>query len=180
MVLFLEGKVVSEYVRRSDVLEAMGPGHPLRKLVENCLENEPEKRPTASDIVEQFKLHRENADGSKDSLVRTPENIVLVPPADHFDYRFKIIVFGGLGITKSTIIHRFIKPNVSFHSLTRLDRQSFTFDEYFEKLLVRGKWIHLHIVDSNGQERFQNLRDVVPQIYRRVRVQLLLSILVAR
>ena len=169
-MFLLDGEVIEEHIRRSEELYKLGPSHPLKNLVESCLENKPESRPTASKIVVELRQHRNMIGNSTTSLQgETSHEVFLLPQTHHFDYRFKIVVLGEVGVGKSTIIRRFVRPDEPFKNLPRLDRQKFTFDEYFEQLQVRGKWVHLHIVDSNGQERFHNIRDIVPQIYRNVK-----------
>ena len=84
----------------------------------------------------------------------------------HFQYKFKIIVLGESDVGKSTIIHRFIHPEAGFPGIKLPATVGLA--EHHERLQVRGKWIHLHLVDTAGQERFHNAADLVPQMYRGV------------
>ncbi len=44
---------LTEVERRAEFLEEMGP-HPLRRLAEQCLYNDPRRRPTAAAIVQEL------------------------------------------------------------------------------------------------------------------------------
>ena len=54
--LIPDGEIVPEYKRRHEDLEEMGPSHPLRNLVLQCLENSPEERPSAGEIKEKLNI----------------------------------------------------------------------------------------------------------------------------
>ena len=54
MTFISDGEIVPEYIRRSEDLEEMGPDHPLHSLVLQCLDNIPEKRPSAGKIIEEL------------------------------------------------------------------------------------------------------------------------------
>lgn len=144
----------------------MGPSHPLRDLVFSCLENDPRKRPNAEEALEQLKAHRAPVESkvSNKDVERNPPSISRISSEGHFDYKFKIIVLGESDVGKSTIIYRFIKPNAGFPSV--MLPPTIALSDYHERLQVRGKWIHLHLVDTAGTERFHNATDLMPQMYR--------------
>ena len=162
--------MLDEHDRRSAELTEMGPSHPLRYLVYSCLENDPHKRPNAEEVVEQLKVLRlpveSEPKGSEENVARSLTNISRISTESHFEYKFKIIVLGESDVGKSTIIYRFINPTASFPNV--LLPSTVALAEHHERLQVRGKWIHLHLVDTAGHDRFHNSADLVPQIYRGV------------
>ena len=138
----------------------MEPEHPLRPLVLQCLENNPDHRPTAPDLVDVVSFFKENNDShrSQDNLqCRRPIHRV----ADgQYDYEFKVVMVGDQGVGKTSIATKFVRPNFPFQ-----DRMPYTiaYGEYNERLQLKGKTILLQIVDTSGQF---DTTSSIPQLYR--------------
>ena len=152
--------MVPEAFRRSQDLYEMEPEHPLRPLVLRCLENNPDDRPTAHDLVNAVSVFKENNDfhRSQDNLqCRRPIHRVA---AGQYDYEFKVVIVGDQGVGKTSIATKFVRPNLPFQ-----DRLPCTiaFDEYNERLQLKGKSILLQIVDTSGQF---DTASSLPQPYR--------------
>ena len=50
--VLIGGKIVPQYMRRTEYLEEMCPDHALQNLVHQCLETVPEDRPSAAEIIQ--------------------------------------------------------------------------------------------------------------------------------
>ena len=161
--LIPDGKIVPEYIRRHEDLEELGPSHPLRNLVLQCLENSPEKRPSAGEI--------------KDKLSKAASGTLSGSPFDdrdagmshnHYDHKFKLVVLGESSVGKTSIVARFLNAN------KQLSEISFTrnveSEDHFVRLRLRDtdKSVHLHIVDVGGH-RSTKASSLAPQIFRRAR-----------
>jgi len=62
LLLYVDGNVVPEYIRRSEDINEMRPDHPLRPIVIRCLNNVPEERPSATELVELLELFKTQSD----------------------------------------------------------------------------------------------------------------------
>lgn len=142
-----DGRIVPEAFRRSEDLYEMELEHPLRPLVLQCLENNPDHRPTAHDLVDAVSVFKENNDfhRSQDDLhCRGPIHRI----ADgRYDYEFKVVMVGDQGVGKTSIATKFVRPNLPFQD--RLP-STIAHGEYNERLQLKGKSILLQIVDTSG------------------------------
>ena len=159
--LIPDGEIVPEYKRRHEDLEEMGPSHPLRNLVLQCLENSPEERPSAGEIKEKLsKAISETLSGSPSDVRDAVKSI------DHYDHKFKLVVLGEAGVGKTSIVTRFLDTN------SQLSEISFSRNvesgDHFVGLRLPDKSIHLHIVDVGGH-KLTKASNLVPQIFRDVR-----------
>ncbi|KAL1243790.1 Ras-related protein [Trichinella spiralis] len=77
---------------------------------------------------------------------------MLQEPEDSFDYLFKIVLIGDMGIGKTCVVQRF--KNGTF-----LERQGSTIgvDFTMKTLIVDGKRVKLQVWDTGGQERFRTI-----------------------
>ncbi|CAI5447828.1 unnamed protein product [Caenorhabditis angaria] len=71
---------------------------------------------------------------------------------DGFDYLFKIVLIGDMGVGKTCVVQR-------FRNGTFVDRQGTTIgvDFTMKTLVVDGKRVKLQIWDTGGQERFRTI-----------------------
>lgn len=156
----LDGKIVPEYMRRSEDLHEIDITHPLRLLVRQCLEDDPKVRPTAHQLVNEFMEHKNNNEfqRSQDSINRT--HIIHHMPGGNYDYEFKIVVVGDAAVGKTSIITRFVRPGLGFQ-----ERRPVTLNigEFNERVQLKGKTVFLQIVDTPGQ---MNVTSTFPQFYR--------------
>ncbi|PFX32731.1 GTP-binding protein ypt2 [Stylophora pistillata] len=157
-----DGKIVPETIRRSEDLHEIQPEHPLRPLVLVCLEDEPEDRPTAENLVNTLT-------GFKDSNEqhRSQENLNSRKRVDRvtfgqYDYEFKVVLVGDLGVGKTSIGRKFVLPSRPFQDYMPT---TIAGGEYNERLQLKGKSIFLQIVDTAGE--FNNSSSL-PQLYRGV------------
>uniref|UniRef100_A0A914IBH1 Ras-related protein Rab-43 n=1 Tax=Globodera rostochiensis TaxID=31243 RepID=A0A914IBH1_GLORO len=73
-------------------------------------------------------------------------------PDDSFDYLFKVVLIGDMGIGKTCVVQR-------FKNGTYIEKQGTTIgvDFTMKTLMVEGKRIKLQIWDTGGQERFRTI-----------------------
>lgn len=161
MVFFLvDGRIVPEAFRRSQDLYEVKPEHPLRPLVLQCLENNPDDRPTAHELVDEVSVFKEENDfhRSQDNLqCRRPIHRIA---NGQYDYEFKVVMVGDRGVGKTSIATKFVRPNLPFQD--RLPT-TIAYGEYNERLQLKGKSILLQIVDTSGQF---DTTSSLPQLYR--------------
>ncbi|VDM56962.1 unnamed protein product [Angiostrongylus costaricensis] len=71
---------------------------------------------------------------------------------DGFDYLFKIVLIGDMGVGKTCVVQR-------FRNGTYVDRQGTTIgvDFTMKTLVIEGKRVKLQIWDTGGQERFRTI-----------------------
>ncbi|XP_068682356.1 uncharacterized protein [Montipora foliosa] len=158
-----DGEIVPEYIRRSEDLEEMGPGHPLHSLVCKCLENIPDERPTAADLVKALLKLSKTTEG-KISGNPAVEKIGLTSPIQS-DHKFKLLVLGESGVGKTSLLSRFLDPDSPFLDVPV--PSTIVSEEHFQRLRFRNKSVHLHLVDVGGH-KFSPTANFVPQIFRRV------------
>uniref|UniRef100_A0A915JAS9 Ras-related protein Rab-43 n=1 Tax=Romanomermis culicivorax TaxID=13658 RepID=A0A915JAS9_ROMCU len=77
---------------------------------------------------------------------------MLNEPDDSFDFLFKIVLIGDMGVGKTCVVQRF--KNGTF-----LERQGTTIgvDFTMKTLVIDGKRVKLQIWDTGGQERFRTI-----------------------
>lgn len=157
---FTDGTIVPETIRRSEDIYDMNPEHPLRPLVLHCLQNEPQKRPEAINLVNALSELKENNDlhRSRDNL-QCQRSIHRVP-AGQYDYEFKVIMVGDTGVGKTSIATKFVRPNLPFQEKMP---PTIPYGEYNERLQLKGKSILLQIADTSGEF---NTTSSLPQLYR--------------
>ena len=121
--------------------------HPLHPLVLRCLENNPDDRPAANELVKEFADHKNKHDlvQSQDSVCG--KQIIHRLPEYKYDYEFKVVLVGDTGVGKTSIAMKFVQPNLSFQ-----DRRPSTiyYHEFNERLQLRGKSVFLNIADTPG------------------------------
>ena len=156
----LDGKIVPEYIRRSEDLHEIDITHPLRSLLLRCLEDDPQVRPTAHELVNELMEHENNNElqRSQDSINR--RHIIHRMPTGNYDYEFKIVLVGDAAVGKTSIITRFVRPSLDFQ-----ERRPMTLNigEFNERVQLKGKTVFLQIVDTPGQ---MNATSTFPQLYR--------------
>lgn len=140
----------------------MGLEHPLHNLVLKCLENIPELRPSAESIADQLRKFTKKSKPRPAAAAQTTEAVSIL-----HDYKFKIVILGESGVGKTCIVKRLLNPNTPFPDVEVPG--TIEPGEHFERLQYRGKSVHLHIVDTAGQRRFNSADSLVPQIFRGVR-----------
>ena len=164
ITLISDGETVPEYIRRSEDLEEMGPDHPLHSLVLQCLDNIPERRPSAGKIIEELLKFSKVVD---ETLSSSPTGDKVGTMSHiHYDHKFKLVVLGESGVGKTSIVTRFLNANSQLSEIT-LPR-TLQSEDHFERLRFRDKSVHLHIVDVGGHE-LTKASCLAPQIFRRVR-----------
>lgn len=164
MTFLVDGEIVPEYIRRSEDLEEMGPDHPLHNLVCQCLENIPEKRPSAAEIIETLLKFSKGAEGKTSGS--PPGDKVSTMSRIRYDHKFKVVVLGESGVGKTSIVARFLDANKQFSEIPL--PSTIQSEDHFERLRFRDKSVHLHLVDIGGH-KFTKAASFVPQIFRRVR-----------
>ena len=156
----IDGRIVPEAIRRSEDLYELPPEHPLRTLVLRCLEDSPDGRPTADCLVNELSAFKNSNDYHRlqdDLQCRWPIHRVS---AGQYDHEFKVVMVGDQGVGKTSIATKFVRPNFPFQD--RLP-STIVYNEYNERLQLKGKSILLHIVDTSGQ---LNATSSLPQLYR--------------
>lgn len=153
-----DGEIIPEYIRRSEDLYEMGPDHPLHNFVCQCFENNPEKRPSADELVETLRQFCKSkiSGGTKVGKVES-----MLPI--HFDHKFKILVLGESGVGKTSILSRFLDPNCPFPDVPA--PVTIETEDHFQRLRFRNKSVSLHLVDVGGH-KFNPAANCVPQIFR--------------
>lgn len=156
----IDGEVVPECYRRSEDIHEIPMEHPLHPLVLRCLENNPDDRPAANELVKEFADHKNKHDlvQSQDSVCG--KQIIHRLPEYKYDYEFKVVLVGDTGVGKTSIAMKFVQPNLSFQ-----DRRPSTiyYHEFNERLQLRGKSVFLKIVDTSGH---LDTASSFPQFYR--------------
>ena len=81
---------------------------------------------------------------------KSPHHPGIIP--DEFDYYFKILFLGSIGVGKTSIINRYIKD------IFKNEQKSTIGIDYKTKTVIyNSKKIKLKIFDTSGQERFRTL-----------------------
>ena len=158
--MLIDGQIIPEcYLRSKDIYE-IPMKHPLHPLVLRCLKNNPEDRPAATELVEELADHKNNHAflQSQDSVCG--RQFIHRLPECKYDYEFKVVLVGDTGVGKTSIAMKFVQPNLSFQ-----DQRPSTicYDEFNERLQLRGKSVFLKIVDTSGHF---NTASSFPQFYR--------------
>uniref|UniRef100_A0A5S6R5D3 Ras-related protein Rab-43 n=1 Tax=Trichuris muris TaxID=70415 RepID=A0A5S6R5D3_TRIMR len=80
------------------------------------------------------------------------EGKVPLEPEDSFDFLFKIVLIGDMGVGKTCVVQR-------FKNGTYIERQGTTIgvDFTMKTLIIDGKRVKLQIWDTGGQERFRTI-----------------------
>lgn len=156
--LLLDGKIVPEYIRRSQDLHEIDITHPLRSLIRRCLEDEPKVRPTAHELLKVLMEHENNNEVQRSQGSIDCRHIIHRMPAGNYDYEFKILLVGDTKVGKTSIITRFVRPDLDFQ-----ERRPVTLEigEHNERVQLKGKSVFLQIVDMPGQ-----MTSPLPQLYR--------------
>ena len=71
---------------------------------------------------------------------------------NEFDYSFKILFLGGVGVGKTSIINRYVK-----NEIINDQKPTIGIDYKTKTVLYNSKKIQLKIFDTSGQERFRTL-----------------------
>ena len=158
--LLLDGKIVPEYIRRSEDLHEIDITHPLRSLIWRCLEHDPKIRPTAHELVKELMEYENNNEFQRSQGSIDCRHIIHCMPAGNYDYEFKIVLVGDVAVGKTSIITKFIRPSLDFQ-----ERRPVTVNigEFNERVQLKGKTVFLQIVDTSGQI---NVTSTFPQFYR--------------
>jgi len=144
-LIVADGRIVPEAIRRREDLYDLKPEHPLRPLVLHCLQNSPDDRPTAHDLVNTLSDFKDIND--------------RVTAGQH-DYEFKVVMVGDQGVGKTRIATKFVRPCLPFQDNLP---NTIAYAEYNKRIQHKGKSILLQIVDTSGQ---YNTTSSLPQLYR--------------
>ena len=112
LFVYIDGEIVPEYIRRSEDLEEMRLNHPLHNLVCQCFENIPEKRPSATEIINTLMKFTKEIKGTRPRKA-TGERVGAMSNIQ-YDHKFKVLVLGESGVGKTSIVARFLDANSSF------------------------------------------------------------------
>ena len=132
----------------------------MRRLVLQCLENSPDDRPSAHDLVNELsdvKAHNDLHRSQDHFQCRRPIHRVT---AAQYDYEFKVVMVGDQGVGKTSIATKFVRPSLPFQDNLPMTA---VYGEYSERIQLKGKSILLQIVDTSGQ---YNTTSSLPQLYR--------------
>ena len=124
----------------------MGPDHPLHNLVCQCFENIPEKRPSATEIINTLMKFTKEIKG-KLPRKATGERVGAMSNIQ-YDHKFKVLVLGESGVSKTSIVARFLDANSLFPD--NPFPSTLESEDHFEPLRFRDKSVHLHLVDVGG------------------------------
>ena len=150
-----------ETIRRSEDLNEMNPDHPLRSLVLGCLQSLPEDRPAAVDLVNALTNFKESNDFYPSQNNAELQRSIHRVHASQYDYEFKVVMLGDNLVGKTSIVTKFVRPNLPFQDLLPM---TITYGQYiYAPFKVNGKSIRLQIVDTSGQ---YNTTSSLPQLYR--------------
>ena len=158
--MLIDGEIIPECYRRSKDIYEIPMKHPLQPLVLRCLENNPEDRPAATELVEELADHKKNHVflQSQDSICG--KQVIHRLPECKYDYEFKVVLVGDTGVGKTSIAMKFVQPNLSFQDQIP---STIFYGEFNERLQLRGKSVFLKIVDTSGH---LDTASSFPQFYR--------------
>ena len=109
----------------------MGTLHPLREIVLQCLENDPSRRPSISQVINDLRRN----DGSQKRI------------------ELKIVLLGNSGVGKSLLIKKYIDKDFP----SELVLATYGLDFLAVPLQIGNQMVILRIVDTAGQERFDSI-----------------------
>lgn len=132
-----DGDIVLEHTRRKKELGEMGTLHPLREIVLQCLENDPTRRPSISQVIKDLRRN----DGSQKRI------------------ELKIALLGNSGVGKSLLIKRYIDKDLP----PELVRSTIGVEMQPVPLEIGDQLVILRIIDPAGQERFDS---IAPALFR--------------
>ena len=145
--LYPDGRLVKEHQRRQQHIKQMKAPHTMKNLVMKCLENDRHERPNVVQIRDEI----EGIKGRRKALRRR------IGGGEHM--KLQISFLGDSGVGKSAIIHRFMDRNAKMLQL----RATCGLDYLYRDITVRGQTIRLKLLDTPGQERYE---DTIPQYVR--------------
>lgn len=129
----------------------MSANHPLRGTILQCLQNDSSRRPTAEEIVRELRARNSNplrlADDTDADSDLPLEKVGRQP---FYDYEFKVLLIGDMGVGKSCLLRRFQNPHYNVMMTTstvgvEIDNEVFKYG---------SKFVHMQVVDTAGQEQF--------------------------
>ena len=115
----------------------MGTLHPLREIVLQCLENDPSRRPSISQVINDLRRN----DGSQKRI------------------ELKIALLGNSGVGKSLLIKKYINKDLP----SELVRSTIGVELHPVPLQIGNQMVILRILDPAGQERFDS---IAPALFR--------------
>ena len=115
----------------------MGCLHPLREIVLQCLENDPSRRPTISEVTRDMRRN----DGSQKRI------------------ELKIAFLGNSGVGKSLLIKRYVDKDIPQEFV----RSTIGVELHPVPLEIGNQLVILRIIDPAGQERFDS---IAPSLFR--------------
>lgn len=115
----------------------MGTLHPLREIVLQCLENDPSRRPSISQVINDLRRN----DGSQRRI------------------ELKIVLLGNSGVGKSLLIKKYINKDLP----SELVRSTIGVELHPVPLQIGNQMVILRILDPAGQERFDS---IAPALFR--------------
>lgn len=124
-----------EHNRRRKELGEMGSLHPLREIVLQCLENDPSRRPSIRQVIEDLRRN----DGNQKRI------------------ELKIALLGNSGVGKSLLIKKYIDKDLP----PELVRSTIGVEMQPVPLQIGNQMVILRILDPAGQERFDSIAPVL-------------------
>ena len=79
-----------------------------------------------------------------------PRTRVGAAHSEDYDYLFKLVLIGGLGVGKSNLLSRFTRNEFNFHSMSTIGVEFAS-----QTIEIDGKKIKAQTWDTAGQERYQ-------------------------